>query len=59
MARILKGDLNMSREDRRTLEEIAFDMVISGMDHNGEAEYVWDEIKKTSDEDLLAYITEE
>lgn len=49
----------MSREDRRILEDIVFDMVIGGMDHNGEATEVWDEIKRTSDEDLLAYITEE
>lgn len=59
-AKNLKGDLrNMSREDRRLLENIAFDMVIGGMDHNGEEYEVWEEIKRASDEDLLAYITEE
>lgn len=49
----------MSREDRRLLEGIAFDMVIGGMDHNGEEADVWEEIRRTSDEDLLAYIVAE
>jgi hypothetical protein len=58
-ARNLKGDLNMSRADREVLERIAFDMAMASMEYNGEAEEVWRQTQEASDEDLLAYITEE
>lgn len=45
--------------ERALLEQIAFDMVMGGMDHNGEAAEVWAEIKRTSDDDLINWIVEE
>jgi hypothetical protein len=45
--------------ERALLESIAFDMVMGGMDHNGEEADVWEEIRRTSDEDLINWIVEE
>ena len=45
--------------ERSLLEQIAFDMVMDGMDHNGEEADVWEEIHRTSDEDLINWIVEE
>lgn len=49
----------MSRADREVLERIAFDMAMASMEYNGEAEEVWRQTQEASDEDLLAYITQE
>lgn len=45
--------------ERTLLEQIAFDMVMGGMDHNGEEADVWEEIRRTPDEVLINWIVEE
>lgn len=45
--------------ERTLLEQIAFDMVMGGMEYNGEADELWRQVREASDEDLINWIVEE